>query len=125
MTDFVSITGLGIICAIGNDANEVLEALQRGESGIRPMKYLSSKHTDLPVGEVQFSNDEMKALLGIEDKTPISRTSLMGAISIRQALKSAGISSLEGKRVAVISGTTVGGMDVTEKYYERMKYFHH
>lgn len=121
MTDSIAITGLGIICAIGNDANEVLDALQRGESGIRQMKYLTSKHADLPVGEVQLSNEEMKAMLGIQDEAPVSRTSLMGAISIRQALRHAGISTLEGKRVAVISGTTVGGMDVTEKYYERMK----
>lgn len=121
MTNSVSITGLGIICAIGNDTQSVLESLQKGESGIRPMKYLQSKHNDLPVGEVQLSNDEMKAILGIESPAPASRTSLMGAIAIRQALKQAGIESLQGKRVAVISGTTVGGMDLTELYFEQMK----
>lgn len=121
MTNSVSITGLGIICAIGNDTQSVLESLQKGESGIRPMKYLQSKHNDLPVGEVQLSNDEMKAMLGIESPAPASRTSLMGAIAIRQALKHAGIESLQGKRVAVISGTTVGGMDLTERYFEQMK----
>ncbi len=121
MTDFVSITGYGIICAIGNDAEAVLDSLRKGESGIRRMKYLESKHNDLPVGEVQLSNDEMKAILGIADPSPRSRTSLMGAIAIRQALRHAGVTSLEGKRVAVISGTTVGGMDLTEKYFEQMK----
>lgn len=121
MTDAVAITGLGIICAIGNDANEVLASLRKGESGIRQMKYLPSKHTELPVGEVQLSNEEMKAMLGLTDTLPTSRTSLMGAIAIRQALQQAGLSDLAGKRVAVISGTTVGGMDVTEKYFERMK----
>lgn len=121
MTNSVSITGLGIICAIGNDTQSVLESLQKGESGIRPMKYLQSKHNDLPVGEVQLSNDEMKAMLGIESPAPASRTSLMGAIAIRQALKQAGIKNLQGKRVAVISGTTVGGMDLTEQYFEQMK----
>lgn len=121
MTDTVSITGLGIICAIGNDAPTVLDSLRNGKSGIRSMKYLESKHTDLPVGEVQLSNEEMKAMLGIDDPAPMSRTSLMGAIAIRQALQQAGITDLTGKRVAVISGTTVGGMDVTEKFFDRMK----
>ncbi len=121
MTDFVSITGLGIICAIGNDAASVLDALRKGESGIRPIKYLPTKHVELPVGEVQLSNEEMMSMLGIESTLPMSRTSLMGAIAIRQALQQAGISDLTGKRVAVISGTTVGGMDVTEKYFEQMK----
>lgn len=121
MTNSVSITGLGIICAIGNDTQSVLESLKKGESGIRSMKYLQSKHNDLPVGEVQLSNDEMKEMLGIDSPAPASRTSLMGAIAIRQALRDAGIASLEGKRVAVISGTTVGGMDLTERYFEQMK----
>lgn len=117
----ISITGLGIICSIGNNADEVLDSLRKGESGVRSMKYLQSKHQDIPVGEVQLSNEEMKQKLGIESSAPISRTSLMGAIAIRQALKDAKIEDLEGKRVAVISGTTVGGMDITERYFEQMK----
>lgn len=117
----ICITGLGIICSIGNDAPSVLESLKNRESGIRDMKYLSSRHSYLPVGEVQLSDDQMKEVLGIQDATPISRTSLMGAIAIRQALAQAGIDDVTGKRVALISGTTVGGMDLTEKYYEQMK----
>ena len=121
MNETISVTGLGIICSIGNDAATVLDSLKKGESGIRSMKYLQSKHKELPVGEVQLSNEEMKTILGISDPKPMSRTTLMGAIAIRQALEQAGISDLKGKRVALISGTTVGGMDLTEMYYEQMK----
>ena len=88
----ICITGLGIICSIGNDAPSVLESLKNRESGIRDMKYLSSRHSYLPVGEVQLSDDQMKEVLGIQDATPISRTSLMGAIAIRQALVQAPLS---------------------------------
>ena len=123
MNNIISVTGLGIICSIGNDADSVLDSLKKRESGVGPMKYLQSKHSYLPVGEVQLSNDQMKQMLGIEDATPMSRTTLMGAIAIRQALEHAGITvdELNGKRVALISGTTVGGMDLTENYYEQMK----
>ena len=121
MENSISITGLGIICAIGNDASEVLDSLRNRKAGIRQMRYLPSKHTHLPVGEVQMTNDEMKSMLGITSAEPMSRTTLMGAIAVRQALASAGITSLEGKRVALISGTTVGGMDLTEQYIEQMK----
>ncbi len=121
MDKSISITGLGIICSIGNNAQEVLDSLRSRTTGIRPMRYLPSKHTHLPVGEVQLSNDEMKAILGISSPSPMSRTTLMGAIAVRQALASAGISDLAGKRVALISGTTVGGMDLTEQYIEQMK----
>lgn len=111
------------MCSIGNDANAVLDSLRKGESGIGQMQYLQSKHAYLPVGEVKLSNDEMKQMLGIQDTTPVSRTTLMGSIAIRQALKQAGFTtdSLKQKRVALISGTTVGGMDLTENYYEQMK----
>jgi 3-oxoacyl-(acyl-carrier-protein) synthase len=47
----------------------------------------------------------------------------MGAIAIGEALQQAGLTveSLKQKRVALISGTTVGGMDLTENYYQQMK----
>jgi 3-oxoacyl-(acyl-carrier-protein) synthase len=121
MNHTISITGLGIICAIGNDTSSVLDSLRGGKTGIRAMKYLPSKHTHLPVGEVQLSNEEMKQMLGITTPDPMSRTTLMGAIAVRQALAQAGLEDLSGKRVALISGTTVGGMDLTEQYIERMK----
>lgn len=117
----VSITGTGIICAIGNDTGSVLASLRRGESGVGRMKYLQSAHTDIPVGEVKMSTGQMMEMLGVKSDHPVSRTSLMGAIAVREALEQAGIRNLEGRRVTLISGTTVGVMDVTETYYERMK----
>lgn len=121
MSDTIAITGMGIVCAIGNDAAQVRDSLLGGESGIRPIKYLDTCHSDIPVGEVQLSNEQMKAMLGINDAKPLSRTSLMGAIAVRQAVEQAGISDMAGKRIALISGTTVGDLDVTEKYFDQMK----
>ena len=121
MREAVSITGQGIICAIGNDVPSVLDSLVHARSGIRPMKYLKSRHSELPVGEVQLSNSQMKRILGLEESALASRTSLMGAIAIREALSQVGTSRLGGKRVVLISGTTVGGMDLSENYWERMK----
>jgi len=45
----------------------------------------------------------------------------MGAIAIRQAIQSAGV-ALKGKRVVLISGTTVGCMDITEQLYSEMRF---
>lgn len=116
----IKVTGLGIICAIGNDAPSVLQSLQNGESGVDAMRYLDSIHKELPVGEVKLSDAEMKSMLGVNEDEIISRTTLMGAIALRQALQDAGV-NIKGKRVVVISGTTVGGMDVTERYFQQMK----
>lgn len=120
MDGVISITGMGILCAIGNNAQEVLESLKAGRSGIGRMKYLPSIHKEIPVGEIQLSTAQMKQMLGVEED-PASRTSVMGALAVKEALKQADVKDLSHKRVALISGTTVGVMDVTEQYFERMK----
>lgn len=119
MEKSVAITGCGIICAIGIDKESVREALLCKQSGIGEMKYLPSYHRDLPVGEVKLSNEELKALLNIPSHQVVSRTALLGAFALRQALKEAAVSvdELKAKRVCFISGTTIGGMDVTEQFY--------
>ena len=120
MPQGIAITGKGIVCAIGSDASSVLVALQRQECGIGQMRYLSSCHAELPVGEVRMSNDEMKAQLGLRADIDYSRTALIGAIALRQAMSEAGVTaaSLSGRKVVFVSGTTVGGMDVTERHFK-------
>ena len=125
----VVITGEGIISAIGNDKETVLQSLLNGKSGIGPIRHLQSVHKELPVGEVKLSNDEMKAMLNLSQSEEVSRTVLMGILAIRQALTDASLllssllsplSSLKQK-VVLISGTTVGGMDITEQHYASLK----
>ncbi len=116
----IVITGEGIISAIGNDKASVLLSLLDGRSGIVEMKHLHSSHHELPVGEVQLSNDEMKAMLALPIEEQTSRTSLMGMLAVRQALAEAQLpeTAPKNRRVVLISGTTVGGMDITEQYYD-------
>ena len=119
----IAITGLGIICAIGNDCQQVLDSLVNRKTGVGMMKYLQSCHTELPVGEVKLSDDELKTLLGLPVGSLYSRTTLLGAVAVKQAMADAGLSAdmLVGKKVVLISGTTVGGMDVTERILVEMR----
>lgn len=117
----IAISGQGIICAIGNNAQEVLAALKEGKSGIGEMQYLPSVHHELPVGEVQCSNAEMKQKLNIDVESPVSRTALMGIIAVKQALEQAKVTSASGKRILLVSGTTVAGMDMTEAFFAEMQ----
>ncbi|MBQ0073736.1 MAG: beta-ketoacyl-[acyl-carrier-protein] synthase family protein [Prevotella sp.] len=118
----IAVTGYGIISAIGNNADETLSSLLAKQSGVSSMRYLQSVHDDLPVGEVKLSNAQLKDMLGITPERIISRTTLLGAVAVRQALDAASYTAadLQGKRVAFISGTTVGGMDVTESLFTSM-----
>ena len=119
----IAITGLGIICAIGNNSQQVLDSLVNRKTGVGMMKYLQSCHTELPVGEVKLSDGELKTLLGLPVESLYSRTTLLGAVAVKQAMADAGLSAdmLAGKKVVLISGTTVGGMDVTERILADMR----
>lgn len=115
MAKRVVITGMGIVSAIGVGKEAHLRALMKGESGVGKISYLQTKHTDIPVGEVKMSDEEMKLLLGIASESVITRTPLMGKIALKEAMQDSGIT--DASRVAFINGTTVGGMEKSEKYY--------
>lgn len=115
----IAITGAGIISAIGNDKEQTLSALREGRSGIGVMRHLQSSHKELPVGEVEFTDEELKAKAGLNQDAEISRTTLLGIEAVRQALDEAKIKKQKGKKIIFISGTTVAGMDITEKHFNR------
>ena len=116
----VVITGKGIVCAIGHDEDSVATSLMHRQSGIGEMRYLQSVHHELPIGEVKLSNAEMKQLLGIDPSQRVSRTALMGMMAVRQAVSEAKVQADGRRRIVLISGTTVAGMDITEQVFGQM-----
>ena len=121
----IAVTGEGIICAIGVDKASVLSSLRQQRTGIGTMRHLRSVHHELPVGEVPLSNAEMSQLLGLESDDLMSRTALMGMLAVRQALEDAGVTKMlsrgETPRMLLISGTTVAGMDITERFFHEIQ----
>jgi 3-oxoacyl-[acyl-carrier-protein] synthase-1 len=115
MAKRIVVTGLGIVSALGIGKDAHLYALKEGKSGVGKVKYLATKHTDIPVGEVKMSDDELKSLLGISSDSVITRTPMLGRIAMEEAVKQSGIN--DTFRVAFINGTTVGGMEKSERYY--------
>lgn len=117
----IAITASGIVSAIGLNTTEVLRSLREGRSGIGRMRFLQSDHTELPIAEVPLSNDEMKQRLALTTDTDVSRTVLLGLLALRQAIDEAHITkALLPRRIVFINGTTVGGMDVTERHYDNI-----
>ena len=115
----IAITGEGIISAIGLNKAEALQSLRSDRSGIGAMHHLQSEHRDLPVGEVAMSNARMKSALGIEPESQVSRTALMGMMAIAEAVDDAGMkTSAKDGKVVLVNGTTVGGMDLSEKNFD-------
>lgn len=118
MADKVFVTGAGIISALGVGLEATLQALLKGESGIGRITHLETEHEEFPVGEVALSNAEMSRMLNVGYPIDGLRTVLMGIIAAKEAIDSAQLFPKELRKAAFISGTTVGGMDKTERHFK-------
>lgn len=115
----IFITGIGIITAIGNNANENRSSLINGVCGISTKtKYPSRYSGVLPFGEIALTNETLEHTLGIHDPH-VTRTTLLAVHAIEEAIHDAGLSAKEvtDYDTAFINATTVGGMSKTEDLY--------
>ena len=98
----IVITGCGMIAA----------------SKISKIKHLDFEGFPFPVGEVDITNEDLKKQLGIPTNTDVGRTTLLGIYALQQATNQAKISATTPGKKFLISGTTAGEMDLTEKYWQ-------
>ena len=107
----VYVTGHGVISSIGVGGEESLNALRGGISGIK--KGCSASTKDYYVGAIELSDNEIKEKFNLS--TNGSRTALLGMVAAKQAFNGHQINSKI--RTGLISGTSVGGMDISEIEY--------
>lgn len=114
----VAITGMGIISAIGHSPEACFNALVQKQSGIGPLTHFKSRHaSEIKVGEVSYTNEELIQLLQLPENNAFTRTALLGAYAAKQAVENAGITDINAHTTGFISSTSVGGMDFTERYF--------
>lgn len=114
----VAITGMGIISAIGKTVEENYNALVTGQKGISTIENFHTVHKDvIKVGEIKLTNSQLEQLLGLSPDNNYSRTAMLGAYAAKKAVEDAGISEMNDCRSGLISSTSVGGMDMTERFY--------
>lgn len=118
MSQKIAITGMGIISSIGNNVEENLISLQSGKHGISDIQLFETRHAgNIKTGEIKLSNEELVQKLQLSEDNHVTRTSLLGMMAAREAVESAGIADINEYRTGLISSTSVGGMDITEKYF--------
>ncbi len=119
MPSRIFVTGLGFISGLGNNVQENLNSLLNLRSNIGPIRHIDTnlKH-ELAVSEVSKTSDELMKDAGLPDNSAYSRNALLGIIAAKEAFLHAGLDKLPGLNIGLISGTTVGGMDECEKYYQ-------
>lgn len=119
MEDRVHVAGTGLISSIGLSVEETLHSFKRESSGISDITLFDTAYRGkLPVGEVRASNETLGKKLSL--RPHVTRTALLGIHAAREAVSNAGI-DLKKWRTGLISATTVGGMDKTERFFYEFK----
>lgn len=114
----VAITGMGIISAIGNTVEENYVSLVNNSIGISTIENISTIHSAaIKVGEIKKTNQQLMDALQLSADNDFSRTAMLGTIAAKQAVENAGITSINQYKTGLISATSVGGMDMTERFY--------
>lgn len=113
----IAVTGVGMVTALGIGVEANLDSIRRGVSGISAAPVILQTANKLPVGELRMTNDELHELLGIPLQEHLSRTALLGILAVKEAMACADIDF--SKRVGLVSSTSVGGMDLTEHFFEK------
>ncbi len=118
MQERIVITGMGIISAIGNTVEENYNALLSGQSGVGELTLFESIHREtIKVGQVKKTTEQLIAGLELRSANNYTRTALLGAYAAKEAIGNAGIQDINDRKTGLISSTSVGGMDYTEKYF--------
>ncbi len=117
-TTRIAITGLGVICAIGKNKDEVWTSIRESRSGI-------GKLTRFP-GETFPTDTAAEVVANLElpithrDAKRMSRTDLLGIIATNEALEQASEKSrLPLERAVVSTGTSTGGLLEGEDFFFR------
>jgi len=108
----VVVTGMGSVSAIGNDCEELLGALERGESGIRPVaRFDTSGFTTRFGAEARECGDGA----GVDSSDDLERCIGFAVRAAQEALRAAGLRTTGGgvtsERFAVVLGTGLGEVD--------------
>jgi 3-oxoacyl-(acyl-carrier-protein) synthase len=109
----IFITGYGCVSAIGLNVKENFESLCSKRTGIQLGK--KDLTSNWMVGEIVLTNEEIMSNYAIEQK--ISRTALLGIMAASEAFE--GKENQSDVRTGLISGTSVGGIDLTENEYKK------
>ncbi|MCS6857095.1 MAG: beta-ketoacyl-[acyl-carrier-protein] synthase II [Sandaracinaceae bacterium] len=113
------VTGMSLVGPMGASTDAMLSALDEGRSGLRPASEIDDLHFRLPFSTwVGVVPGPLPPLLP-EDRaydTRLARLGMLAIREIRQAIERA-IGRWGAKRIAILIGTSTGGLDATEAAY--------
>ena len=117
----VVVTGLGLICAVGNTTEEAWQNLQAGKSGVtRITQFDTSQHSCQIAAEVK--NFDPLQFIEKKEIKKMGRFIHFALAASEEAMKSSGlqITDQNSERVGVHIGSGIGGFDVIEREHTNL-----
>ena len=116
MTRRVVVTGLGLICGVGNSTEDVWKALLAGQSGVKRITSFDVSNFACQIGAEVKNFDPLQYIEKKEVKK-MARFIHMAIAASDEALKTSGlkITPENDERVGVHIGSGIGGFDIIER----------
>ena len=117
----VVVTGIGLICSVGNTTESVWAAILAGKNGIGPITLFdASRHACRIAGEVK--NFDPASFIEKKEVKKMGRFMHFAIAASDEALAMSGlkITPDNAERVGVYVGSGIGGFEVIEREHEKM-----
>jgi 3-oxoacyl-[acyl-carrier-protein] synthase II len=115
----VVITGLGVFCSTGKNAEQFLQSLKEGQSGIGPITLFDTSKYPCKIG-AEIRDYRAEKFFGKKELKKLSRADQFGLIASEEAVKASGIHSYPSEEVGVCLGAGAGGMFEAETYHREV-----
>ncbi len=115
----VVVTGVGLICAIGNTAPDVWQAALAGRSGVGPITAFDTTGFSVTIA-AEVHNFDPLDFIDKKDARKMGRFIHLGIAAADEAVRNAGleITPALAERVGVHIGSGIGGFEVTEREHQ-------
>ena len=121
MTRRVVITGLGLVCGVGNTAPEVWQGLIEGKSGVGPIQGFDT--TGFPVTfAAEVRNFDPLNFVDKKESRKMGRFTHLAFAATAEAMAQSGlqITPENAERVGVFIGSGIGGFEIIEREHSSM-----
>ncbi len=110
---------MGVFCSTGKNAEEFLQSLKDGKTGIGPITLFDTSKYPCKIG-AEIRDYQSEKFFGKKELRRLSRTDQFALIASEEAMKGAEIHSYPSEEVGVCLGAGAGGMFEAETYHREV-----
>ena len=115
----VAITGMGVLCSIGKNAEEFLQSLKDGKTCIGQITLFDTSKYPCKIG-AEIRDYRPDKFFGKKELRKISRTDQFALIASEEAVRASRVDSYPPDEVGVCLGAGAGGMFEAETYHREV-----